>query len=244
MSGDRSSDLLGLRPYGETLRVLAQGGVDGAGAFLGRICLPAAEEFGLYLKDRVSAWRKGHAVGIVQKAEVLIGPGAEGFQAHPRLVMRIIDEGSWSDDDAVQGMWAGLLATSCDAGGRDESNLIFVNLLGQMTTCQARVFRFACEHANVRLTPGGLLFAEEQVWPREEIVRVSGVSDLHRLDREIDHLRDIGVLYASAGFSPGPDKVTRTTPSTLGLQLYVRCQGFRGSPEAFFKLDSVPQSGS
>lgn len=37
----------------QPLNTLAQGAVDGAGAFLGRICLPAAEEFGLLLRDKV-----------------------------------------------------------------------------------------------------------------------------------------------------------------------------------------------
>ena len=56
-------DLFGLAAYGETLNTLAKGVVDGAGAFLSRICLPAAEEFGLLLRDKVvrgEARGRGH----------------------------------------------------------------------------------------------------------------------------------------------------------------------------------------
>ena len=42
-------DALGLRPFGEAIREVAKGTMEGAGAFLGQICLPAAEEFGLLI---------------------------------------------------------------------------------------------------------------------------------------------------------------------------------------------------
>lgn len=65
----KSFDIFGIRPLAEAINTLTKGAVDGAGAFLSRICLPAAEEFGLMLRDKVSSWRAKNAVAIIQKAE-------------------------------------------------------------------------------------------------------------------------------------------------------------------------------
>jgi hypothetical protein len=238
---EKSRDVLGIAPYGEAVRAVAQGAVDGAGAFLGRICLPAAEEFGLYLRDRVATWRRNHAVVIAQRAETLLGDEGGHLHAHPRLVMRIIEDGSWSDDDIVQAMWAGLLASSCCADGRDESNLLFINLLGQLTSSQVRILRFACETATKHLTPAGWLEADREICVLGKIIEVSGVEDIHRLDRELDHLRTVGLLTINAGFmSRGQERIADISPSALALHLYARSQGFRGSLEEFFGLGHKP----
>ncbi len=55
MADEKSSvDLFRIKPLGEAAKIVTQAAVDGAGAFLGRICLPAAEEFGLLLRDKVA----------------------------------------------------------------------------------------------------------------------------------------------------------------------------------------------
>ena len=67
MDTKKTTDVLGLAPYGEAVKVIAQGVVDGAGAFLSRICLPAAEEFGLAWRDRIAGWRQRNAILITAK---------------------------------------------------------------------------------------------------------------------------------------------------------------------------------
>lgn len=48
MSEDNKSlDVLGVKPIADSVNTVTKGTVDGASAFLSRICLPAAEEFGL-----------------------------------------------------------------------------------------------------------------------------------------------------------------------------------------------------
>jgi hypothetical protein len=39
------------KPVEEAVKIATKGAVDGVGAFLSRICLPAAEEFGLLCRD-------------------------------------------------------------------------------------------------------------------------------------------------------------------------------------------------
>lgn len=236
----KAGDVLGIAPYGEAAKVAAQGAVDGLGAILSRLCLPAAEELGLLWRDRVAFWRAKQALAIGEKAWEMLGD-SDNTRAHPRLVMRIIEEGSWCDDDAIQRMWAGLLASSCSEDGRDESNLIFINLLAQITSSEARLLAFACKQANVFLTPAGWLEATRDICFLGGLAEVTGVNDLHRLDREIDHLRALGLLTMNAGFmAMAQEKIADIAPSSLGLQLYARSQGHRGSVEEFYGLKPSP----
>jgi hypothetical protein len=61
----KSLDVLGVRPVEEAISHATKAAIDGASAFLARICLPAAEEFGLLLQDKVRAWRVRNAVLVV-----------------------------------------------------------------------------------------------------------------------------------------------------------------------------------
>src|ERR1039457_4472912 len=121
MSNDdtKSLDILGVRPVAKAVDRTTEASLAGASAFLSRICLPAAEEFGLLLRDRVGHWRATNAAKIAAKAEQLTA-GAKGrLEAHPRLAWQIIEKGSWTDDEVIQNMWAGLLASSC-SGRKDD----------------------------------------------------------------------------------------------------------------------------
>ena len=53
------------------MKATTQGLLDGAAAFLSRVCLPAAEEFGRALRDRISAWRAKNAAQVLNKASHL-----------------------------------------------------------------------------------------------------------------------------------------------------------------------------
>ena len=235
---DKSLDVLGIKPIAEAVNTVTQATTTGAGAFLSRICLPAAEEFGLLLRDKVSAWRAQNALAITARAEVLFEalPSADKRHAHPRIVGAIIDHGSWADEDAVRNMWAGLLASACTESGRSQENLIYVNLLAQLTTSQARILSFVCEEAKKYKSETGLLLASDFRATLEEIIATSGTTDIHTLDLEIDHLREVGLLDLSSGLSPHNSEPAWLTPSAMALQLYVRCQGYVGSPTEYFKL--------
>jgi len=241
-----SADILGLAPYGEALNTLVEKSLEGVGAFLGRICLPAAEEFGLLLKDRISSWRTANVVKIAEKAEGIFHKFSlpEGLHAHPRLVMKVLEEGSWGDDDDVQNMWAGLLASSCTEEGTDDSNLIFVNVLSQITRAEAAILNYGCVRCNKGVTRAGWLQVREQVTVElDELQRITSVYDVQRLDREMDHLRELGLIggLQSGGFMP-ESTFADITPTPLALQMYVRCQGYRGSPVEYFGLLGSPET--
>lgn len=236
-----SLDVLGVKPLADSVKQVTQAAVDGAAAFLSRICLPAAEEFGLLLRDKVARYRAANAVRVAQKAEQKLAlPGGEvDVHAHPRLVGIVLGNGSWTDADDIQELWAGLLASSCTPDGQDETNLIFMNLLGQLTSSEVRILKKCCEVAAKYVTSVGWVGAETLVMEAGELAEASGHSDFHRLDLELDHLRSLELIHE--GFSPDSTSAD-VTPSAIALQLYVRCQGFRGSPVEFFGLhQNVPR---
>jgi hypothetical protein len=221
-----------IKPLVESVKILSQGAVDGAAAFLGRICLPAAEEFGLLLRDRVSGWRAANATRMAQKAEEMLREsGRIGQHAHPRLAVEIVEKGSWAEEDILQSSWAGLLASSCTEDGKDDSNVLFASLLEQLTGAQVRVLAHSCETSKKYASKGGWIQGGEVKVDLDQLCQIAGVSNLHRLDRELDHLRTIGLIGSSLGGGFHPEMpIADITPSPLSLNLYVRCQGYIGSP--------------
>jgi hypothetical protein len=231
---NKSLDLLGVKPIADSVNKVTDGAVNGASAFLSRICLPAAEEFGLLLKDKVSSWRAKNAVDITNKAQALLLDrklSDLSLHALPRIVYSVIENGSWADDDLMQNLWAGLLASSCSETGKDESNLILVNLLSQLTTSQVRLISHISQNAASFQTEAGWIGALPFYMELEDLIQVMKVEDIHQIDRELDHLR--GSELIGNGFSVTGTRAN-VTPNALCLQLYARCQGYIGNPCDFF----------
>ena len=235
----RSLDVLGIKPVADAFSHITKATVDGASAFLGRICLPAAEEFGLLFQDQVRSWRKANAVRVVAAAQAHSEKylSNQESQAHPRLVAAVLDHGSWSDDETLQQMWGGLLFSSCSEDGRDDSNLISVNLLSQLTALQVSVIAYGCQKCEKTITPSGLMMPQQGEFCVDFFMlqSVAGTEDIHRIDRELDHLASLGLLQGGI-YSDSDALTVDITPSALALNLYVRCQGFHGSPVEFFGL--------
>ncbi|MBI4611772.1 MAG: DUF4393 domain-containing protein [Candidatus Rokubacteria bacterium] len=200
-------DLLGIAPLGRAVERVADSVVSGAEALLARVCLPAAEEFGLLLRDKVSGWRQRNVLATVTKAQPMLDAAAAEYRhAPPRLITESLSHASWADSEEVQQMWAGLLAPSCTSDGRDDSNWIFINLLGQLTEMQARVLKAACEAETKIIQPDGLVAAEALHRNADELIEMTGCADIQRIDRELDHLRALGLIQFGflSGFAAQP----------------------------------------
>ena len=197
---------------------------------MSRICLPAATELGLLFGDKVGAWRANNAIEIALKAKAISEKHSmpESFCAHPRIAMKVLEEGSWSDDDDVQSMWAGLLILSCGPDGKDETNLIFTNMLAQLTHAEASILKYSCEKSEKKVTNTGLVVHKdnELMIDLDELVKLTGVNDIHRLDLELDHLRVLGLIGSgiSGGFSPESTSAD-ISPSALALHIVCSMSG-------------------
>jgi len=189
------------------------------------------------MQDEISQWRSDNAAQILERAKRKYAD--VGIDANPRLVYLTLDHGSWHDQAEVQDLWAGLLASSCSRDARDEANLIFVNTLSQMTLNEIRLWDHACTVTEKHASPGGLIVASPLHCGLDELQRISGINDIHRLDRELDHLRTLGLF--PFGFSAEDSTlVADITPGSLALHMYARCRGFAGSPLDFFNSARVP----
>ena len=233
----KSLDVLGIKPIAESINKVASATVDGAASFLGRICLPAAEEFGLLLRDRVRGWRAANIAAITARAEARLeyANATDNVHAHPRLVHNILEEGSWTEDPIVQDLWSGLLSSSCTERGDDDSNLLFVNLLSELTKLQARLLKYVCENAQKYASLNGLIQSRRVHITLDTLIEITGESDIHRLDREIDHLREVGLVHG--GFNSDGSTDAHVAPTAIALHMYVRCHGSRESPTDFFGIE-------
>ncbi len=205
------------------------------GTLIAKVCYKAADEIGESFSQKTSQWRQKNTLNILEKASDII-PEIDSKQAHPRMVHYIIEEGSWCDDEQVQMMWAGLLASSCNERGDDDSNLIFINLLKQLSGMQVSILNFACERSDKYMSTAGWVGAELLEIDAEELSDMLVTEDLHRIDRELDQLR--GLELIEAGFSPD-STMANITPMGLALQLYVRCKGSQESPIEFYNISKV-----
>lgn len=234
---NKSLDVLGMKPVAEAVSTVTTATIAGVGALLSRICLPAAEELGLHLRDKVGAWRARNLAAVAAQAEAMLNrlPDADTRHAHPRLVSTVIESASWIDDFVVQRMWAGLLASGCSTDGRDHSNVIFTALLTQLTPSQARLLRHACVGCTKSVSPAGLVVAARISVPNAELLAIADMTDLHELDLQLDHLRGTGLFDIASGLHPGFQSADMC-PTALGLQLFIRSEGFLGSPIEYFGL--------
>lgn len=237
---NNSLDILGIKPVADSISTVTDGTVKGASAFLSRICLPAAEEFGLLLKDKVSSWRAKNAVAIAMKAQELLKEQMNHtvLHAHPRIIYETIERGSWAEDCTVQGMWAGLLASSCSKRGADESNLIFITLLSMLTSTQAKIINYSCQNVSICKSNGGWVQASKNIEVDLNFLKtLTNINDEHQLDHELDHLRSLELI--SEGFYPD-SSAAEIKPTALCLQFYARANGFVGSPFDFYEVEINP----
>ena len=216
--------------------IRAGGLSEALGTLIAKLCYRAADDIGEEFTARIGNWRRGNAIKILENAaeKHALLEKAKTCSAPPRLVHTIIEEGSWTEDDRIHSFWAGLLASSCTKDGTDEGNLVFVNILKQLTSLGAQILDYACDISEKSVTEGGWLASEPVTIERDELVELTGESDIQRLDRELDHLRSLELILE--GFNP-VNTLANITPSALALHMYVRCQGFVGSPAEYFGIE-------
>jgi|GEM_PF-646224 len=198
--------------------------------FLRQICLPAAEETKLALHRRLSNKRVASAVEIALQAQEMFGRCERGADklAHPDMVRRILENGSWTEDDWIRQWWAGLLVSSCSADGLDTSNSGFIDMLAKLTPVHLRVLSFVCRKATESVAAGQPAAKLEVYCTGEELIEAVGSQSLARIHQTMGQLSSLGLLAENnkPSYVAVTDKVkTRTVPTLLALAMYARCNG-------------------
>lgn len=250
---------------GQALNTIAKGVVDGTGAFLGRICNPAAEEFGLLLRDKVKHWRNKNFIKIATESEKLVSEKKESKNPHihPRVLHAIYEHGSWSEDDKLQKMWSGLLASSCYDEGSDKS-IFYVDILSKMSSDEAALFEYICKSSEWRISwSENLVEALPSFSEPHKLKEVTKLVNYEDIDEAISHLETLGLIkhesHSSYGKMDEYDSVetksfnldssgldgewinhVELSLTNLGIRLFLKVQGIDQRPSEYFK-DKVPK---
>jgi len=239
-----SLDVLGLKPLAGAIEHASNKTIDGIGAVLARICLPAAEEIGLALRDRVSMWRAINIAKTIEAAKPLIDklPNSDKTHAHPRLVHEIVDQASWTDDHGLQSMWGGLLASSCSTEGGSQENLLFINILRQLSPIEAMLVRHSVQTTKKTRTRLGWIVAASHVEASlADLQTLTSLSDVHQIDLALDHLRSLSLIDPETGGFWNDSDRANLTATSMAMQLYARCEGWKGTLVSFYNLDAPPE---
>lgn len=212
--------------------------------FVRKICEPAAEELGLWAKDKIRFWRFKNICSMLEKAQgKIIIDEKSNMQIHPRVMEKIFEGASWQDDDVIQEMWAGLLVSSTSTNKYlQDENIIFSKLLEQLTIPEVLLINHICKTSYKELTPSGLVVAKDLVrqYGIAELQEIMKVKEEYIIDRAIDHLISLNLFPAMrSGFDTiNPILSAHLNPTALCLNLYVRAQGYKDDPAVFWKLRS------
>jgi hypothetical protein len=201
-----------------------------ATAFLLRACPRAGNEVAKLLHEGLESPRDASAVQIVLQAERLLASWPNGHKliAPPTLLVRILQEGSWAEDDWTRLLWAKLLAASCTPQGQDESNAVFVEVLNKLSQTQVRILAAACTK-QTKFTSGPAVFSSRPfICMAEDLIAITSVKDLQSIDKDLVHLCELQLIERSVRSSTlKPGEKVELTATRLGLELYERCSGQR-----------------
>lgn len=242
-------DLLGIKPLGETAKAVVDKTLSGVGCFLATVCLPAFEELGMMFQDNVRTWRLRNILNVLEKAEgrLMFQDNKIQLKANPKVALSIIDNASRVEDEILQDWWAGLFASSCTEDGRDDQNLVFANLLSGLTSFEVKLLSYCCVNCKKCIFPNKLIVANDDFrLSIDEIIKITDVQDVRRIDREIDHMISIGLfasqgVFGISGFVVDEEQmIARLTPSALALNLYYKANAVNVSPELFWQDTIIP----
>lgn len=237
-----AKDIFGIRPLGEATKSIVDSTLSGVRSFLSAVCLPACEELGRMFQDGIRSWRLNNIIRVLEKSAGKLDFYDNQLQlkANPKVALSIIENASLVDDNTLQEWWAGLFASACTDNGSDDQNLIFVNLLKDLTSFEVKVLSYCCANCRKNIYPNKLIIANEDFRVSlEVIIRITGVTDVRRIDRELDHMISLGLfssgmLNASGIIIDDQEMVARLTPSALALNLYYKANTVTMTPEEFW----------
>ncbi len=209
-------------------------------ATLSQICPEGAESINELIGKRLSNHRVGNASTIALHAEAILA-AAETHSArrcHPALLVRILEDGSITDEDWLQQLWGGLIASSCSSSGADISAMPYIEIFSQLTPVPARILTIVAAVSSKYLNEAGDLAARPLACTAEELGTAAG-SRGTQTERELERLVALGLLERKDASSSKPDQPADIliAPTTLGLELFARCNGHQGPLNAFYTLD-------
>jgi hypothetical protein len=120
-----------------TSDIVNSGAIDKLADIIHKLAGPMAEEYGLLLAEKVRVYRLKNWVSVVTKTQkILSDANLPPNAVPPRMFLPILEASSIEDDETLQDLWAGLLATASQQ--TDSVSPSFVETLKQLTPDEAR----------------------------------------------------------------------------------------------------------
>jgi hypothetical protein len=207
--------------------------------FLGRLCPDAVQDISRLVRTGLGNMRVANAVQIALNAESMLALEPQGYKMHANreTLQRIIADGSWADEDWIQQLWTGLLVTSCAVEVKDQLDSDLADRFSQLAPVHLRIFQAACFQAEKVDSDDWQVVSKPLKFEIKEIQGITGVQSLAKIERDVFHLTDLGLLEKSVrSRSYLPADEIAVTPSSLGLRLYALCKGHRGMLQDFYGL--------
>ena len=109
-------------------------GIELAKDFLDKLIMPAVEETGLLIKEKVTYWKFKNQVKVLNKAkEYCEKHGIEPKTVSFKLLVPLLETSALEEDEILQDKWAILLSNMVDSSQNIE-NHVFPYILGQLST--------------------------------------------------------------------------------------------------------------
>jgi hypothetical protein len=109
-------------------------GIDVAKDFLDKLIMPAIEETGLLLRDKVTLWKFKNQVTMLNKAKLFCEKNnISTKQISLKLLCPLLDYSGIEEDEVLQDKWAILLSNMVDSDQNIE-NHVFPYILSQLST--------------------------------------------------------------------------------------------------------------
>lgn len=150
-------------------RALTQSGipaaVEAAKHFLTKIAGPAAEEFGLFLGDKVRMWRVKNATIMLAKAQrMLKDSGIEPSSVPLKTLVPLFEGASLEEDEELATKWAALLANAASPECSLRIHPGFAQVLSQLPPTGARFLDEVAKAQESYLRESELPRSEERIW--------------------------------------------------------------------------------
>lgn len=213
-------------------------------AFLTHVCTPHGTQVRQRVRANLTGQRLWNAVEIAIQAESYLAawPDGRDVLCDPSLALRILEEGSWTEDESMMHDWSGLLATSCSSAKKDVASRTFAEIFSQLTPPHVRILSEACRRGTKFIPPSGQLASQPIAVSSDDIMHFADTRDLLRMGRALQHLCELGLIEERVKNSLlVPVERIGMTPTNLGLQLFARCNGHRGPLESFYDVTSATE---
>lgn len=212
--------------------------------FLSVICVPAESELKIMATDSVREWKLLNVTSVFSKAKELaeiINDSLHGT-VDPKIALSIIDNASNEKEPELQEMWAGLFVSSIGENPNDE-NLIYSNLLSQLTVHEARIIKYMCENCSVVFSKGGLPRVNGKSLYGNEFSQFAGTKDIEYFENLLSHINSLRlntIKWGATGeifryMDNKSDYVIHLIPTLLCLNLYLKCIGYKGTINDYYK---------